>query len=181
MNEAETAAARAHREEWARLVATLARRFGDLGLAEEAASEAFATAVERWPTDGVPPNPGAWLTTTASRKAIDLIRRENKRDDKYKEAMMMFVTALGADFEVDVDMLRDALLHGRTGNIFFLPVRAEDRLQSADQGAITPTLFPSYSVNQILPSAPATMPTGELFGVGVGNSVNCPAVVSRPI
>jgi RNA polymerase sigma-70 factor (ECF subfamily) len=76
----------AHREEWARLVAALTRRFGDLDIAEEAAAEAFATAVERWPADGVPPNPGAWLTLTANRKAIDRIRREAKRDDKQKEA-----------------------------------------------------------------------------------------------
>jgi RNA polymerase sigma-70 factor, ECF subfamily len=79
----------AHYEEWARVVASLTRRFGDLDIAEEAAAEAFATAVERWPADGVPPNPGAWLTTTANRKAIDRIRRENKRDDKQKEAQML--------------------------------------------------------------------------------------------
>ena len=72
------------------MVAALARRFGDLDIAEEAAAEAFATAVERWPADGVPPNPGAWLTTTASRKAIDRIRRENKRDDKQREAQMLY-------------------------------------------------------------------------------------------
>lgn len=72
---------RAYHEEWARVVAALTRRFGDLDIAEEAAAEAFATAVERWPADGVPPNPGAWLTTTANHKAIDRIRRENKRDD----------------------------------------------------------------------------------------------------
>ncbi|MDQ1643402.1 MAG: polymerase sigma-70 factor, subfamily, partial [Actinomycetota bacterium] len=79
---------RVHHEEWARVVAALTRRFGDLDIAEEAAAEAFATAVERWPADGVPPNPGAWLTTTANRKAIDRIRRENKRDDKQREAQM---------------------------------------------------------------------------------------------
>jgi RNA polymerase sigma-70 factor, ECF subfamily len=79
---------RVHHEEWARVVASLTRRFGDLDIAEEAAAEAFATAVERWPADGVPPNPGAWLTTTANRQAIDRIRRENKRDDKHKEAQM---------------------------------------------------------------------------------------------
>ena len=51
------AVTRAHLEEWARVVASLARRFGDLDVAEEAAAEAFATAVERWPADGVPPTP----------------------------------------------------------------------------------------------------------------------------
>ena len=80
----------AHREEWARVVASLTRRFDDLGIAEEAAAEAFATAVQRWPADGVPASPGAWLTTTANRKAIDRIRRENKRGDKHKEAQMVY-------------------------------------------------------------------------------------------
>jgi len=81
---------RAHREDWARVVASLARRFGDLDVAEDAAAEAFATAVERWPADGVPPNPIAWLITTANRKAIDRIRRESKRDGKQKEAQLMY-------------------------------------------------------------------------------------------
>nr|WP_184692355.1 DUF6596 domain-containing protein [Saccharothrix tamanrassetensis] len=72
------------------MVAHLARRFGDLDIAEEAAAEAFATAVERWPADGVPPNPGAWLATTANRKAIDRIRREGKRDDKHREARTVY-------------------------------------------------------------------------------------------
>ncbi|MEV4275104.1 RNA polymerase sigma factor [Actinoplanes xinjiangensis] len=82
--------ARVHRAEWARIVAGLARRFGDLDVAEEAAAEAFATAVERWPADGVPPSPGAWLTTTATRKAIDRIRRESRRDDKQREARIVY-------------------------------------------------------------------------------------------
>jgi RNA polymerase sigma-70 factor (ECF subfamily) len=81
---------RVYREEWARVVASLTRRFGDLDIAEEAAAEAFATAVARWPADGVPPNPGAWLTTTANHKAIDRIRRESKRGDKQKEALMPY-------------------------------------------------------------------------------------------
>jgi RNA polymerase sigma-70 factor (ECF subfamily) len=81
---------RAHREEWARVVAALVSRFGDLDIAEDSAAEAFATAVARWPADGVPPNPGAWLTTTANNKAIDRIRRENKRDEKHREARMLY-------------------------------------------------------------------------------------------
>ncbi len=80
----------AHHEDWARIVAALTRRFSDLDIAEEATAEAFATAVERWPADGVPPNPGAWLTTTATRKAIDRIRREAKRDDKHRTALMSY-------------------------------------------------------------------------------------------
>jgi RNA polymerase sigma-70 factor (ECF subfamily) len=97
--------ARVHREEWARVVATLARRLGDLDVAEEMAAEAFATAVERWPADGVPPNPGAWLTTTGYRKAVDRLRRETRRDDKHREALMLLDAPepLGA---VDDDRLR---------------------------------------------------------------------------
>jgi RNA polymerase sigma-70 factor (ECF subfamily) len=90
VSDVEEVITRVHHEEWARVVAALTRRFGDLDIAEEAAAEAFATAVERWPADGVPPNPGAWLTTTANRKAIDRIRRETKRDDKHKEARMLY-------------------------------------------------------------------------------------------
>lgn len=80
---------RVHRDEWARVVAILARRFGDLDVAEDAAAEAFAVAVERWPTHGVPPNPGAWLTTTAGNKALDRVRREGRREDKQKQADML--------------------------------------------------------------------------------------------
>ena len=107
MIEAREAIVRSHREEWTRVVAALARRFGDLDIAEEAAAEAFAVAVERWPADGVPPNPGAWLTTTANRKAIDRRRREHRRDDKYREALMVLdvepLEPLGA---IDDDRLR---------------------------------------------------------------------------
>ncbi|MGI8870781.1 MAG: sigma factor, partial [Mycobacteriales bacterium] len=106
MHEAGEAIAQAHREEWARVVAALTRRFGDLDVAEEAAAEAFATAVERWPADGVPPNPGAWLTTTANRKAIDRIRRENKRDDKQKEAQLLYDDPPGTLCAIDDERLR---------------------------------------------------------------------------
>ena len=96
----------AHHEEWARVVASLTRRFGDLDIAEEAAAEAFATAVRRWPADGVPPNPGAWLTTTARRTAIDRIRRENKRDDKQKEAQLLYDDPREPPGAIDDERLR---------------------------------------------------------------------------
>jgi RNA polymerase sigma-70 factor (ECF subfamily) len=78
-----------YREEYGRVVASLARRFGDLDIAEDAASEALITAVEKWPTDGIPPNPGGWLTTTATHRAIDRIRRESLRDTKHQAALMI--------------------------------------------------------------------------------------------
>ena len=79
---------RVFREEYGRLVASLVRRFGDLDIAEEAAGDALVVALEKWPATGVPPNPGGWLTTTASHRAIDRIRRENQRDAKHQAATM---------------------------------------------------------------------------------------------
>jgi RNA polymerase sigma factor (sigma-70 family) len=66
-----------------RLIAGLARMLRDLGQAEDLAQEALVAALERWPVDGVPDNPGAWLMTTAKRRAIDLIRHHRMRDDKH--------------------------------------------------------------------------------------------------
>jgi RNA polymerase sigma-70 factor, ECF subfamily len=86
----EGAISRVHRDEWARVVAALARRFGSLDVAEDAAAEAFVAAVERWPRDGVPPNPGGWISTTATRKAIDRLRRESQRRTKHEAAHMLF-------------------------------------------------------------------------------------------
>src|SRR5581483_7546925 len=64
------------REQWSRVLAALISYFGDFDLAEEAAAEAFATAAQRWPSDGVPDNPAAWLVTTARHRAIDRLRRD---------------------------------------------------------------------------------------------------------
>ena len=86
MTDVQQVIARVHRQEWARVVAALARRFGDLHIAEEAAAEAFAVALARWPEDGVPPSPGAWLTTTGAHSAIDRIRRDSARPVKERQA-----------------------------------------------------------------------------------------------
>ncbi|WP_237741615.1 RNA polymerase sigma factor [Tsukamurella sp. 1534] len=80
---------RVFRAEYGRLIASLVRRFGDIGLAEDAAGEAIVAALEKWGDSGIPPNPGAWLTTTAGNRAIDRIRREKQRDDKHRAALVM--------------------------------------------------------------------------------------------
>jgi len=76
------------REEWPRVVASLARRFGDLDIAEDAAGEAVLAAVTAW-RERMPPNPGGWLMTTATRKAIDRLRRESQRGAKHAEAVVL--------------------------------------------------------------------------------------------
>jgi RNA polymerase sigma-70 factor (ECF subfamily) len=74
------------RRESGQVLATLIRVLGDFDLAEDALQEALVSALERWPVDGVPDRPGAWLLTAARRKAIDRIRREAKRDGKHAAA-----------------------------------------------------------------------------------------------
>ena len=80
---------RAFRESAGRAVATLVRVFGDISLAEDAVQEAFATATERWPADGIPPNPGGWIVTTARNKALDRLRRESARPGREAEAVAL--------------------------------------------------------------------------------------------
>jgi RNA polymerase sigma-70 factor (ECF subfamily) len=75
----------AFREEWGRVVATLIRVTGDWDLAEECAQDAFAMALQRWPADGVPRRPGAWLTTAARNRAIDVLRRRTVGAAKLRE------------------------------------------------------------------------------------------------
>jgi RNA polymerase sigma-70 factor, ECF subfamily len=73
---------RLFREESGRAVATLIRQTGDFDLAEEAVQDAFLAAMERWPRDGLPRNPGAWITTTARNRAIDRLRRQRRLADR---------------------------------------------------------------------------------------------------
>ena len=79
----------AFRLEFGRAVATLVRLFGDISLAEEAVQEAFLVAVERWPTTGLPPNPGGWIVTTARHRALDRLRREASRHDRQAQAALL--------------------------------------------------------------------------------------------
>ena len=85
----EAAVADAFREEWGRVVATLIRFTGDWDLAEECAQDAFTRALERWPRDGIPRNPGAWLTTTARNRALDRLRRVATGAAKLQEVAVL--------------------------------------------------------------------------------------------
>jgi RNA polymerase sigma-70 factor (ECF subfamily) len=80
---------RAYRESSGRAVATLVRFLGDIDLAEEAVQEAFTVAIERWARDGVPPNPGGWIVTTARNKALDRLRRESFRPSRETQAVLL--------------------------------------------------------------------------------------------
>src|SRR5439155_17301169 len=77
------------RHESGRAVATLVRLFGDIDIAEEAVQDAFAIALGRWRSDGLPPNPGAWITTTARNRAIDGLRRESSRHNRHGQAALL--------------------------------------------------------------------------------------------
>jgi RNA polymerase sigma-70 factor, ECF subfamily len=84
------------RREYGRCVATLIRFLGDIDAAEEAVQDAFTVAVARWPSDGQPPNPGAWIVTTARNRAIDRLRRESVRDERHAQAHRLFGVAVQA-------------------------------------------------------------------------------------
>ncbi len=81
------------RREHGRCVAALIRFLGDIDAAEEAVQDAFAVAAARWPPDGLPPNPGAWIITTARNRAIDRLRRESVRDERHAQAHHLYGAA----------------------------------------------------------------------------------------
>jgi RNA polymerase sigma-70 factor (ECF subfamily) len=102
------ALARIFREESGRVVATLVRLFGDIDIAEDMVQEAFVIASERWPVEGLPPNPGGWITSTARNRAIDRLRREASRNDRHAQAALLHEQAEPPEPEGDVkdDRLR---------------------------------------------------------------------------
>src|SRR5882672_1447039 len=85
----EAVVGRVFREESGRSVAALIRVFGDIDLAEDAVQDAFAVALRKWAGDGLPPNPGAWITTTARNRAIDRMRRESRGRELLSEVTVL--------------------------------------------------------------------------------------------
>ena len=106
------------RREVGRCTATLIRVLGDVDLAEDAVAEAFAIAAEQWPQRGVPPNPGGWIVTTARNRAIDRLRRESTRTDRYVAAYRLQPDDMEPDDQPELDDL-DA----------FVDVVADDQLR----------------------------------------------------
>jgi RNA polymerase sigma-70 factor (ECF subfamily) len=86
---AEADVGRIFREESGRSVATLIRVFGQIDVAEDAVQEAFALALRKWPVDGLPPNPGGWITTTARNRALDRMRRESRGRELLREVAVL--------------------------------------------------------------------------------------------
>ncbi|MEY2524467.1 MAG: polymerase sigma-70 factor, subfamily [Ilumatobacteraceae bacterium] len=101
MTDVADAIAAVHRSDWGRIVAGLIRRTGDWTLAEDATQDAFATAFERWPKDGIPDKPAAWLTTTARHRAIDRLRSAKAERSRLDELTMNADPSESNDIEDD--------------------------------------------------------------------------------
>jgi RNA polymerase sigma-70 factor (ECF subfamily) len=97
-----------YRREVGQCTATLVRLLGDIDQAEDAVADAFAVAADRWTVDGVPPNPGGWITTVARNRAIDRLRHESMRDAREREALTLHdpAPAIAADLG-DIDTVPD--------------------------------------------------------------------------
>lgn len=106
---AQAAVAEAFRSDWGRVVGYLIRVTGNWDLAEECAQDAFERALERWPREGIPTSPGAWLKTTARNRAFDRLRRAKVGKTKLEEVAMTELVAHGHgddDSGIDDDRLR---------------------------------------------------------------------------
>lgn len=134
---------RVFREESGRIIATLIRAFNDFDRAEDAMQDALATALDRWPRDGVPDNPGAWITTTARRKAIDRLRRERVGGEKYQE-LARSASGHSDEFDIFHDFDETSLYDDRLRLIFTcchpaLSMEAQVALTLRTLGGLTTT------------------------------------------
>ena len=167
------------RREAGRCTATLIRVLGDIDLAEDAVAEAFAIAAERWPVHGVPPNPGGWITTTARNRAIDRLRRESTRTDRYLAAHRLHDRRHGTrrhdpeldDLDAFVDVVPDDQLR-----LMFLcchPALAADA-----QVALTLRLLGGLDTARDRPR-PSSCPKRRWRSGSCGPSASC-ATTTRP-
>jgi len=138
---------RVFRAEYGRAVAVLVRAFGDIDIAEEAVQDAFTTAVRRWPDTGLPPSPAGWIITTARNQAIDRLRREAARDDKYAQAALLYTP----DEQVEEGPVRDDRLR-------LIFTCCHPALAPASQVALTLRLLGGLSTTEIASAFLVTEP-----------------------
>jgi RNA polymerase sigma-70 factor, ECF subfamily len=143
---------RIFREESGRSVATLIGVFGDIDLAEDAVQEAFAVALRRWPADGLPPNPGGWITTTARNRAIDRLRRQSRGRDLLGQVAVLSP----GDQEPDVPEDPGAVPDDRLRLIFTC---CHPALSTQAQVALTLRLLGGLSTTQVARAFLVTEPT----------------------
>ena len=134
----EAAIGRVFREESGRSVATLIRIFGDIDLVEDAVQEAFALALRKWPAEGLPPNPGGWITTTARHRAIDYLRRESRGRE-----------LLGSMGEVPVEPTREEAAPVQDDRLRLIFTCCHPALSTAAQVALTLRLLGGLSTAEV--------------------------------
>ena len=130
------------RREYGRCVATLIRFLGDIDAAEEAIQDAFTVAAARWPSEGLPPNPGAWIVTTARNRAIDRLRRESVRAERHAQAHHLY----GADAADDTPPQEETVPDDRLRLVFTC---CHPALNQAAQVALTLRLLGGLQTPEI--------------------------------
>jgi RNA polymerase sigma-70 factor (ECF subfamily) len=133
---------RIFREESGRSVAALVRVFGDIDLAEDAVQEAFAVALRKWPDEGVPPNPGGWITTTARHRAIDRLRRESRGRELLGEVAVLSPRNEDPETPVEVAPVQDDRLR-------LIFTCCHPALSTEAQVALTLRLLGGLSTNEV--------------------------------
>jgi RNA polymerase sigma-70 factor, ECF subfamily len=148
-----------YREESGRILATLIRLLGDFDLAEEAAQEAFAVALEQWPRQGIPGNPRAWLVSTARNKAVDLLRRRSRFEKKQEELRRLAgeQPAITLKNEPSADEPDDAMLSDDRLRLIF--TCCHPALRQEAQVALTLRTLCGFSTEEIAKAFLAPVPT----------------------
>jgi RNA polymerase sigma-70 factor, ECF subfamily len=143
---------RIFREESGRSLAALIRAFGDIDVAEDAVQEAFAVALGRWPHDGVPPNPGGWITTTARHHAIDRLRRESRGRELLSEVAVLSPSSDDPGMPQEVGPVPDDRLR-------LIFTCCHPALSTEAQVALTLRLLGGLSTKQVASAFLVTEPT----------------------
>jgi RNA polymerase sigma-70 factor (ECF subfamily) len=143
---------RIFREESGRSVAALTGVFGDIELAEDAVQEAFAAALGKWPVDGLPPNPGGWITTTARNRALDRLRRQARGRELLGEVAVLLAGQDGAGIAEEVGPVEDDRLR-------LIFTCCHPALSTQAQVALTLRLLGGLSTRQVASAFLVTEPT----------------------